>query len=196
VKYYNVFVFFLAASFFSRHSEVQMVLFGAILSWLGYTVFAAGASQTPARRLTTREHRVSYEALLAALLVAFLLVNIGREKFVRRFLIHRSNFRDRSNNEFYAGIGEREGLLLTTHYSSLISLKTRRPILVDMASPNTITCAPESGPAFNNILKRVYGVDLLVPPAPEYRHREIRPELYKRLCEQRTTGQSSYYFRI
>jgi hypothetical protein len=127
--------------------------------------------------------------LLAAFLAALLLINSPREKFLHRFLVHPGDFKNRTNNEFYGGIGEREGLLLTTHYSSLISLKTGRPILVDMASPNTIMYAPQSGPAFNNILKRVYGVDLLVPPAPEYRHKEIRPELYKRLWEQRTTAE-------
>jgi hypothetical protein len=163
-----------------------MVVFGVILWWLGYVTFA---STPKAILLRTRRHKVSYEMLLAAFLAALLLINSPKEKFVHRFLVHPGDFKNRTNNEFYAAIGEREGLLLTTHYSSLVPLKTRRPILVDMASPNTITYAPESGPTFNNILKRVYGVDLLVPPAPKYRHREIRPELYKRLWEQRTTAE-------
>jgi len=126
--------------------------------------------------------------LLAAFLAA-LLINSPKEKSVHRFLVHPGDFKNRRNNEFYAGIGEREGLLLMTDHWSLVPLKTRRPILVDMASANTITYAPESGPAFNNIVKRVYGADLLVPPAPKYRHREIGPELYKRLWEQRTTAE-------
>jgi hypothetical protein len=186
VTNYNIFVILLICSFYSRHCQLQMVVFGVILWWLGYVTFA---STPKAILLGTRRHRVSYEMLLAAFLAALLLINSPKEKFVHRFLVHPGDFKNRTNNEFYAGIGEREGLLLTTHYSSLVPLKTRRPILVDMASPNTITYAPESGPAFNNILKRIYGVDLLVPPAPEYRHSEIPPELYKGLWEQRTPAE-------
>lgn len=189
VTNYNVFVAFLIGALLSRHCEVQTVVFTLILCWLGYLVFRAQPSQQIAGLAATRKHKVSYEVLVVFFFAVLLLINLPRRNFIDHFLVHPGNFKDRSNNEFYAAIGKREGLLLTTYYSGLISLKTRRPILVDIASPNTITYAPESGPAFNNILKRIYGVDLFVPPALEYRHREIRPELYKRLWEQRTTAE-------
>jgi len=185
---YNIFTFFLISSFFSKHSEVQMVVFAVVLLWLTYLTSKKDSIIEKRILLSTRKHKVSYKTLLLTFLAILILVNvpIRREKFVKRFLFGPIDFQDRTNNEFYRKISERNGLLLTTHYSPLVSIKTRRPILADMASPNTITYAPESGPVFNNILKRVYGVDLLTPPPKQYQHREIRPELYKDLWEKRT----------
>lgn len=70
-----------------------------------------------------------------------------------------------------------------------IALGTRRPILADMASSNFFTYAPESAEFFDRILKEIYGIDLLMPPPLEFRHREIPYELYRDLWQNRTLAQ-------
>jgi len=188
VTNFNVFAGLLAASFFSRHSEVNMITFGFFLWWIGFLVFRTGPAKRRAILLTTRPHGIAYEVLVVLFLVAYIPINIQWKKYVDHFLIGPRDFKSRTNNEFYSTIAEREGLLVITQ-TPMISLKTRRPILVDIASPNTITYAPQSAGAFNNILKKVYGLDLLVPPPPERRNREVLSEMYKDRWEQRSPAE-------
>jgi hypothetical protein len=42
---------------------------------------------------------------------------------------------------------------------------------------------------FNNILKKIYGVDLLIPLPEQDRHQEMPSKLYKVLWEKRTVEQ-------
>jgi hypothetical protein len=186
VTNYNLFVFFLISSFFSRHSEVQTVAFAIVLFWFAYLIFKSGSFDERSPFLATRKHKVRYETLLLIFMAIFLAINLPREKFVNRYLAHRSDFKDRTNDQFYAQISQRRGILITGHHYPLISLKTRRPILADMASPNFIIYAPEAVEIFNEILNEVYGIDLLTPPPKEYQRREIPPLLYKDIWERRT----------
>jgi hypothetical protein len=133
-------------------------------------------------------HKVSYEKLLTVFLVLFLLIRLPGKNFTKHFA-HPYDFADRTNDKFYSLISQRSGTLAITGSFPLIALKTRRPILVDMVFINFFTYAPESALIFNNILKKIYGVDLLIPPPKHYQHREIPLELYKVLWEKRTVEQ-------
>lgn len=188
VTNYNIFILFIISSFFSRHSEVQIVILGLIILWLWY-ICGKQSDDTGTSLLKTRAHKVSYEPLLIIFMAAFFAINLPREKFVNSYLVHPGDMHDYTNNSFYKTISQRQGMLISTHAFAMIPLKTKRPILVDMGSPNTLTYAPEGGPAFNEILKKIYGVDLLVPPAEELRNREILPGLYKDLWQSRTPEQ-------
>lgn len=186
VTNYNLFVFFLISSFFSRHSEVQTAAFAIVLLWFAYLTFKNGSFAEGSPFLATRKHKVRYETLLLIFVAVFLAINLASEKYVNRYFARRSDFKDRTNDEFYAQISQRRGILITTDHFPLISLKTRRPVLADMASPNFITYAPEAVGIFNEILNKVYGIDLLTPPPKEYQHREIPSLLYKDIWERRT----------
>jgi hypothetical protein len=61
-----------------------------------------------------------------------------------------------------ASIGE--GPLLTGGDLFLIQLRTRRPVLLDGMTLNTLPSALEAGPALDRILRDVYQVDLFNPP--------------------------------
>jgi hypothetical protein len=77
-------------------------------------------------------------------------------------------FRDRTNDPVFAAASAGEGPLLTAGELFLIQLRTRRPVLLDGGTLDTLPYALEQGPAMDRILKDVYGVDLFNPP-PEAR---------------------------
>ena len=184
----RMFVLLMVGALLSRHDEAQFIVFGTTLIWI---MHVALSSKSPAERpaIGERTRRIGYALAASVALCGVLAVNLPREKYVNRFLRHPDPMRDRTNNPFYATVAERPGLLTITHFSPLIQLRTRRPILADMASPNFFTYAPETAPMFDRILRQVYGVNLLQPPPENLKHEEIRPELYRRLWEERPPSQ-------
>jgi hypothetical protein len=72
---------------------------------------------------------------------------------------------DRTNQTFFAFIGQSDGLLATAGDYHLIQLMTRRPVLLNSGALDTMSYAPESAPAMYRALKDVYNIDLLHPPA-------------------------------
>jgi hypothetical protein len=77
-------------------------------------------------------------------------------------------FRDRTNDPVYSAASAGNGPLLTAGELFLIQVRTRRPVLLDGGTLDTLPYALEQGPAMDRILKDVYGVDLFNPP-PEGR---------------------------
>ncbi|MBN2136513.1 MAG: hypothetical protein JW720_01775 [Sedimentisphaerales bacterium] len=186
---YNSLFVLLMASFFSRHCEVLLAVLSLIVWWLGYMVVRRRYPSTKAIMLNTADHNISYELMISLVVAAFLVVNIPQKEFFQRYLRSKGDMKDHTNNEFYSAAARGQGLLLTTHYGAQISLKTRRSVLVDMSSPNTIIYAPGGGSALSEVLKKIYGVDLLEPPAQQYRHKEIPAELYRRIWQERSSEQ-------
>jgi hypothetical protein len=75
-------------------------------------------------------------------------------------------YRDRTNDEFFATVAsETEGVVLTAGSYQLVQLYTRRPVLIDGGGLDTVTYAPDTGPAMAAILRDVYDIDFLHPPA-------------------------------
>ena len=73
---------------------------------------------------------------------------------------------DRTNDPFFAQMAaERTGLVATAGSFHLVQLYTRRPVLIDGGALDTLSYAPESGPAMDQILRDVYGIDLFHPPS-------------------------------
>ncbi len=187
VANYNFFLLFLVGSFFARHDEAQAVTFALMLSWIAFLA-AKKYGWRPTYQPQLRQHKPGYATLMAVFLVAFLAMNLPREDYRRHFIFNPQDMNDRTNSSFYRAIAERPGLLLTTHYAGRIQLKTRRPILFDMASPNCFAYAPESAETFDRILRQIYGIDLLRPPPEGFQHYEILPQLYRDLWERRTVS--------
>jgi hypothetical protein len=72
---------------------------------------------------------------------------------------------DRTNNRVLSLASTTNGLLaIGTECCAYTQLRTRRPLIVEPLALDQITYAPESGPDMNEVLKAVYGVDLLYPP--------------------------------
>jgi hypothetical protein len=73
----------------------------------------------------------------------------------------------------------RSGVLLTAGNLWLVQLRTRRPVLLDGGSLDTLPYASESGPRIAEILRGAYGIDLFNPPALA-RHRGQIPGIAHR----------------
>jgi hypothetical protein len=189
MKVIAIFVIFLILSFFHRHDEVQMVTFAIMLSWLGVLAYKDSFNFEKINLLHIRKHKVSYTHLLLGFIVVFLLINLPREKYFKRYIFKKDQVADRTTDKFYSKISQRKGLLLVTSDFPLIQLRTRRPVLADMASPNFFTYAPEAVIAFNDLLLKIYGINLLEAPSIENQHKEIPSQFYKALWEKRTMEQ-------
>jgi hypothetical protein len=110
--------------------------------------------------------RAGVRAAIAATLAASAVV--ASVDLARAWPRRAEVFRDRTNDSVFAAAARGEGPLLTAGELFLIQLRTRRPVLLDGGTLDTLPYALEQGPAMDRILKDVYGVDLFNPP-PEAR---------------------------
>jgi hypothetical protein len=101
--------------------------------------------------------------------------------------VEGNDFRDWKNDAFYLKVSRQKGLLLITSDFDFIPLRTRRPLLFD---PTVLDCfaeVPESGAVLNNVLKKLYGINLLIPPPSTLQHTgEISSDSHKELWEKRS----------
>ena len=72
---------------------------------------------------------------------------------------------DASNDAALAAAAHRTGLLLTGGQLRLIQLRTRRPVLLDAGYLDMLNYMPDLANETEQILRKVYGVDLLHAPA-------------------------------
>jgi hypothetical protein len=77
----------------------------------------------------------------------------------------RTDLRASTPDSVLAVAASREGHLATAGDLSLVQLRTRRPVLIDGLTLDSLPYAIESGPTVDDILETVYGMDLLAPPA-------------------------------
>jgi hypothetical protein len=74
-------------------------------------------------------------------------------------------YRDRAHDPIFATASRERGMLLTGNGLRLIQLRSRRPVLVDGGGLDGLAYSLDAGPELNRILRDVYGLDLLNPPA-------------------------------
>jgi hypothetical protein len=96
-------------------------------------------------------------------------------------------FRDRTDDVFFAQVAAGQGMLLTAGDLHLIQLKTRRPVLLDGGGLDGVMYSLEAGPEMKRILREVYGVDLLNPPAEARGAGRIPPLATQRVWESYST---------
>ena len=99
--------------------------------------------------------------------------------------------RDWSNDPLYAQVHAGEGMLLTCSNQFFVQLKSRRPVLLCGGALDTLAYMPESGPRMQQVLRQVYGIDLLDPPAEirQARPGALLPDTGKALWEARSMAQ-------
>jgi hypothetical protein len=73
-------------------------------------------------------------------------------------------FADWRSSPVFAAAARGEGPLLVGGDLFLIQLRTRRPVLIDPATLDTMPYAIEAAPRLDHILRDVYGVSLFNPP--------------------------------
>jgi len=74
-------------------------------------------------------------------------------------------FRDRTHDPVFSAAAEGSGLLLTANGVRLVQLKTRRAVLLDTSGFDGLAYSLEAAPRMIHILRDVYDIDLLSPPA-------------------------------
>lgn len=77
----------------------------------------------------------------------------------------RTDLRDTTPDPVLAVAATREGHLATAGDLSLVQLRTRRTVLIDGLTLDSLPYAIESGPTVDGILRMVYDMDLFAPPA-------------------------------
>jgi hypothetical protein len=75
-----------------------------------------------------------------------------------------SGFGDASERAVFQTASEGKGLLLSGGDLFLVQLRSRRPVLLDGGGLDALPYSLEAGPAMNQILRDVYGIDLFHPP--------------------------------
>ena len=98
--------------------------------------------------------------------------------------MHAIDFRDRTNDPFFAAVAaEPNGLVATGGSFHLVQLYTRRPILLDGGALDSLPYAAESGPAMERILGEVYGIDFFNPPGEAKGAGAIPPRINRPVWE-------------
>jgi hypothetical protein len=116
-------------------------------------------------------HRRRARALVlgAASVAGFMLLAILAIAESDRFQAGREVMSDWTTDPLLAETARGSGPLLTGGSLFLVQLRTRRPVLLDGGTLDTLPYAIEAGPAMDRILRDVYGIDLFNPP-PEARN--------------------------
>ncbi|HET6881160.1 MAG TPA: hypothetical protein VFI31_13450 [Pirellulales bacterium] len=107
-------------------------------------------------KLTSRRHL----AALASIAVCLALISVA---LIEQCRAGSQLLAEAENDPALVAARRQPGMLLAVPRMCLVQLRTRRPVLLNGEAMNQITYVPQSGPAMNHIVKRVYGDDILTP---------------------------------
>jgi hypothetical protein len=140
---------------------------------VGLLQLAVASFRTEQRSPIVKPAYASTIALLAA--AAFLTWNLERPPSF--------DMADRTDDQLYRSLSERDGLLLTAGDLHLVQLRTRRPVLLDGGGLDALPYAIEAAPETERILRDVYGIELLNPPEEARFRGSVPPEFTKQVWE-------------
>ncbi len=142
---------------FNLHPEwtaYELIALGVV--WLVLKWFY-GAPREVSRSKAYIFRRISFGVLVfVAVKLSVMLPDIAAT--------YRPEFSDKKDTAFWSRISQDKGMLLTSYDLNLVQLKSRRPVLLDIASVDGLPYAPQSGPFMNEILRDLYQADLLKTP--------------------------------
>lgn len=96
---------------------------------------------------------------------------------------------DRTNSDILHTASIRPGILLTAGNMHLIQLVTRRPVLIDGGALDMFPYVPDSGLRFNEIMKKIYGLDIFVKPPDAAHYQGMLTYYHQALWEVRTLAE-------
>jgi hypothetical protein len=96
---------------------------------------------------------------------------------------------DWRHDAFFQALHEGDGLVATVAGVGSVQMRSRRPVLLEVSALNQLPYVPHCAPAMNQILKAVYGVDLLRGPPDGRRRPGIAPDAPRELWERRSGGE-------
>jgi hypothetical protein len=132
--------------------------------WMATAALLAGAAlKSKEQRAKSREpshplHPLHLSHLFLLSLVVLMTMHQHGE-------LSGAHFHDRTNDVFFADISRAPGVLLVAGDLHLIQLRTRRPVLLDTGALDTVMYSLETGASMQRMLREIYGLDLLHPPA-------------------------------
>lgn len=123
-------------------------------------------------------HAVVVGVGLFALLV--LGVRTSRDVPIR---VESGAFADWRSDSVFAALSRSSGPLLVASDLFLIQARTRRPVLLDAYTIDTLSYAPAAAPATQRILRGAYGIDLFAPPPETERSGRLPAAANRRIWE-------------
>jgi hypothetical protein len=134
--------------------------------WFVLGLAACGLAMDRNRWLTYFDRRFALSPVARGVLTAGLIAiaaTVAGGGLLRQAIAGRARLKDWTNDPVFARLSQGTGLTLTASRIPLIQLQTRRGVLLYGAAMNQITYVPSSGPKMNEILRKVYGDDILAP---------------------------------
>jgi hypothetical protein len=107
--------------------------------------------------------RAGFGVVWAGMLAAAVLL-LSVYAWQRVSILGMDAFGDEAERALFETAAAGEGLLLTGGDLHLVQLRSRRPVLIDGGGLDALPYSLEAGPAMDQILREVYGVDLFHPP--------------------------------
>lgn len=104
----------------------------------------------------------------------------------------RAALADRTNSPIFQKIAERPGILLTAGSMHDIQLVTRRPVLLDGGALDIFPYVLDTAPRFNEILRQVYGLDIMSPSPDGIGNLGIITYFHQKIWEQRSCREWQY----
>lgn len=178
-----LFILAISACFAMRIFQIQAenILFASLLLLtLAYTVIPL--PDLPGKR---PEKPAAWRDLFSVTLILLLCarqVIPGIEALPSR----RAALADRTNTPVLQQISERPGILLTAGSMHDIQLVTRRPVLLDGYALDIFPYVLDTAPRFNDILREIYGLDILAPPPDGIGNLGIITYFHQGIWEQRS----------
>ena len=132
--------------------------------WMATAALLAGTwwEQRPGARSAPHSSHLLHPLRLSHLFILTLVVLMTLHQHVE---LSGAHFNDRTNDVFFADIARGHGVLLVAGDLHLVQLRTRRPVLLDTGALDTVMYSLETGAAMQRMLREIYGLDLLHPPA-------------------------------
>ena len=159
--------------------SLDLALAAFVAAWLAFG--RRGAGDAPGRRVRLLDAAVA--AGLAALAVAIAGTSVAAASEDWKELS------DRTNQPVLAQAARGDGLLLVGPGIWMVQLRTRRPLLLDPSALDMLPYVLRAGPAVEEILREVYGIDFFHPPGQAYEagmlpDRPVRDVFARRTPEQ------------
>lgn len=136
---------------------------------------------SPGTSPTIRRRRAGALVVGAASVAGFVLLAILAVAKSDRFQAGREVMSDWTTDPLLAETARGSGPLLTGGRLFLVQLRTRRPVLLDGGTLDTLPYAIEAGPAMDRILRDVYGIDLFNPPSEARNSGAVPPEANRKI---------------
>jgi hypothetical protein len=144
----------------------------ALVAAAGAARWRGGMTGSPGRKAVPLLRALSFLPLAVAMAIA---LTFARPR--------ATIFRDRTNDVFLQQVAAGRGVLLTAGDLHLVQLKTRRPVLLDGGGLDGVLYALDGGGEMRRILREVYGIDLVNPPADSRGEGRIPPAMNQRVWE-------------